>query len=39
MSKKTTNRIWAASAKNKRKEKVKCETNSESSTKKDIFTV
>ena len=39
MSKKTTNRIWAPSAKNKRKEKVKCETNSQSSTKKDIFTV
>ena len=39
MSKKTTNRIWAPSAKKKRKEKVKCETDSESSTKKDIFTV
>ena len=39
MSKKTTNRIWAPSAKKKRKEKVKCETNSESSTKNDIFRV
>ena len=39
MSNKTTNRIWDPSAKKKRKEKVKCETNSQSSTKKDIFTV
>ena len=34
MSKNTTNRIWAPSAKKKRKEKLKCETNSQSSTKK-----
>ena len=39
MSKKTTNRIWVPSAKKKRKEKVKCETNSVFYQKRHIYSL